>query len=108
MAADLLIRNIQLETNKLYQFETRMKSNIDEKRKTFHSLKEHANAAQNRFHNSRQFESSKDGVIEGTYKYLVLKLFLKFVHNCSLFNFCFSMYVITYCYETCKSADFEV
>ena len=68
MAADLLIRNIQLETNKLYQFETRMKSNIDEKRKTFHSLKEHANAAQNRFYNSRQFESSKDGVIEGTYK----------------------------------------
>jgi len=65
MAADLLIRNIQLETNKLYQFETRMKSNIDEKRKTFNSLKEHANAAQNRFYNSRQFESSKDGVIEG-------------------------------------------
>ena len=60
------MRVIQLETNKLYQFETRMQSSIEERKKTLQSLKNHGEVVQNQFCQSRQLESSKDEVNEGT------------------------------------------
>jgi len=60
-----LMRVIQLETNKLYQFETRMQSSIEERKKTLQSLKNHGEVVQNQFCQSRQLESSKDEVNEG-------------------------------------------
>ena len=59
------MRVIQLETNKLYQFETRMQSSIEERKKTLQSLKNHGEVVQNQFCQSRQLESSKDEVNEG-------------------------------------------
>lgn len=59
------MRVIQLETNKLYQFETRMQSSIEERKKTLQSLKNHGEVVQNQFFQSRQLESSKDEVNEG-------------------------------------------
>ena len=66
MATGDLMRVIQLETNKLYQFETRMQSSIEERKKTLQSLKNHGEVVQNQFCQSRQLESSKDEVNEGT------------------------------------------
>lgn len=65
MATGDLMRVIQLETNKLYQFETRMQSSIEERKKTLQSLKNHGEVVQNQFCQSRQLESSKDEVNEG-------------------------------------------
>jgi len=65
MATGDLMRVIQLETNKLYQFETRMQSSIEERQKTLQSLKNHGEVVQNQFFQSRQLESSKDEVNEG-------------------------------------------
>ena len=59
------MRVIQLETNKLYQFETRMQSSIEERKKTLQSLKNHGEVVQNQFFQSRQLEASKDEVNEG-------------------------------------------
>ena len=67
------MRVIQLETNKLYQFETRMQSSIEERKKTLQSLKNHGEVVQNQFCQSRQLESSKDEVNEGTYYYSLLE-----------------------------------
>ena len=50
---------------KLYQFETRMQSSIEERKKTLQSLKNHGEVVQNQFFQSRQLESSKDEVNEG-------------------------------------------
>ena len=50
---------------KLYQFETRMQSSIEERKKTLQSLKNHGEVVQNQFCQSRQLESSKDEVNEG-------------------------------------------
>ena len=81
MATGDLMRVIQLETNKLYQFETRMQSSIEERQKTLQSLKNHGEVVQNQFFQSRQLESSKDEVNEGekvvliTFRFQVYVLF---------------------------------
>ena len=75
-AGDILMRTIQQETNKLYEFETRMQSDNAEKEKTLESLKKHTEVVGNQFSQSRQLESSKDEAIEG--KDLLLWLLLKF------------------------------
>ena len=64
-AGDILMRTIQQETNKLYEFETRMQSDNAEKEKTLESLKKHTEVVGNQFSQSRQSESSKDEATGG-------------------------------------------
>ena len=79
------MRVIQLETNKLYQFETRMQSSIEERQKTLQSLKNHGEVVQNQFFQSRQLESSKDEVNEGKESGSYWFYISKFISQCKYY-----------------------